>query len=73
MRKIIITLFSLLLAFTAFFLILYPILKKPEQRPAVNNFRECAAAGYPILENYPRQCKDTTGTTYIEPIMDSRP
>lgn len=73
MKKIIITLFSLLLAFSAFFLVLYPILKKPKTKPAVKNFQECMEAGYPIMESYPRQCKDSSGATFTEFILDSRP
>lgn len=72
-KKIIITLFSLLLAFAAFFLVLYPILKKSKTKPVVKSFRECMDAGYPVMEIYPRQCRDSAGTNFIEPIIDARP
>jgi hypothetical protein len=33
----------------------------------VRNFEDCAAAGNPVMESYPRQCK-ANGQTYIEEI-----
>lgn len=68
MKKIIITLFSLLLAFSAIFLAVYPMLKKPEVRPALKSFEECAAAGFPVMESYPRQCRDGAGVLHSEVI-----
>lgn len=35
----------------------------------VANFTECAAAGYPIMESYPRQCRAPDGVTYVEEIQ----
>lgn len=35
---------------------------------AVNNFSDCAAAGYPVMESYPQQCKTPDGQTFIEDI-----
>lgn len=32
----------------------------------VANFAECAAAGYPIMESFPRQCRTPEGITYTE-------
>ena len=34
----------------------------------MNSFGDCAKAGYPIMESYPRQCKTPDGTTYIEQV-----
>ena len=34
----------------------------------VSNFEECAAAGYLILESYPRQCKTPQGKSFTENI-----
>lgn len=38
----------------------------PEQK-IVENFQDCLAAGYPVLESYPRQCQ-ADGVTYFEDI-----
>ena len=68
MRRIIITLFSLLLAFSAIFLAVYPMLKKPKAKPALKSFEECVAAGFPVMESYPRQCRDGAGVLHNEAI-----
>ncbi|MEK9154880.1 MAG: Gmad2 immunoglobulin-like domain-containing protein [Patescibacteria group bacterium] len=43
----------------------------PEQINEIKNFKECALAGYPILESYPRQCRadNKTFIEEIEPII----
>jgi len=35
----------------------------------ITNFDECVAAGNPVMESYPRQCKDSDGQTFVEEIM----
>lgn len=37
-------------------------------KPEAQNFDECVAAGYPVLESYPRQCKTPDGKTFTEDI-----
>lgn len=39
----------------------------------INSFDECAAAGYPIMESYPRQCRTPGGRTFIslDDLFDS--
>lgn len=32
----------------------------------VTNFEECEAAGYPVMESNPRQCRTPDGTLYVE-------
>ncbi len=34
----------------------------------VDDFVTCEAAGYPVMESYPRQCKDKKGNIYVEEI-----
>lgn len=41
---------------------------EPIQNSTANNFEECLAAGYPVLESYPRQCKTLNGQTFVENI-----
>lgn len=31
----------------------------------INSFEACAAAGYPIMESYPRQCRTPDGRTFV--------
>lgn len=41
----------------------------PQQPQAVaaGSYDECAAAGYPILESYPTQCRTPDGQTFVNP------
>ena len=41
----------------------------PTELPiAVDNFETCVAAGNPIMESYPQQCRASDGTVYVEDI-----
>jgi hypothetical protein len=42
--------------------------KKNEATPVVSNFTECVAAGYPVMESFPRQCKTPEGRNFTEII-----
>jgi len=47
----------------------YYVFRSPRADTAViTNFEDCVAAGYPILESYPRQCKTPDGKTFVEDI-----
>ncbi|OGB74533.1 hypothetical protein A2V68_02905 [candidate division Kazan bacterium RBG_13_50_9] len=37
-------------------------------RSEVYNFTDCAAAGYPVMESYPRQCRTPSGQSFTEDI-----
>lgn len=36
----------------------------------INSFEECAAAGYPIMESYPEQCRTPDGRTFTRKISN---
>ncbi|MDD2935385.1 MAG: hypothetical protein PHX25_02835 [Candidatus Pacebacteria bacterium] len=39
---------------------------------AVTNFEECVAQGNPVMESFPRQCRDSkTGNSFVEEIGDT--
>ena len=40
---------------------------RPTTPPEINSFDDCAKAGYPILESYPRQCRAPDGRVFVEP------
>jgi glyoxylase-like metal-dependent hydrolase (beta-lactamase superfamily II) len=46
-----------------------PVEETPEEptEPSITNFEECAAAGNPVMESYPRQCT-ADGQTFVEEI-----
>ncbi len=39
----------------------------------ISDFDECAAAGYPVMESYPRQCRSRDDRTFIEVIKENNP
>jgi hypothetical protein len=41
---------------------------KTEKYPNISNFTDCANAGYPIAESYPRQCFGPDGQSFYEEI-----
>jgi hypothetical protein len=41
--------------------------------PTVTNYAECVAAGYPILETYPEQCRTPDGRTFTNPDATPQP
>lgn len=46
----------------------------PQQTQTVNSFQTCVDAGNPVMESYPRQCRDeTSGVTYTEEIAEQEP
>ncbi|NND87283.1 MAG: PQQ-dependent sugar dehydrogenase [Nitrosopumilus sp.] len=36
---------------------------------AINSFEDCFAAGFPIMESYPRQCRTGDGENFVEDII----
>lgn len=40
----------------------------PASISVVTNFEECAAAGNPVMESYPRQCNTPDGQHFVEEI-----
>lgn len=45
-----------------------PVVQQRESQPMVNSFEECAAAGYPIMESYPEQCRTPDGRNFVHEI-----
>ncbi len=72
MKKIIAILFFLLGAGVVIFLVMYPKFQDTKIQKNINSFEECAKAGYPIMESYPRQCRTTTGKYFVETLIPER-
>ncbi len=48
--------------------------KKVQTKTAtISSFAECAAAGYPVVESYPRRCRTPDGSNFIEEMIDESP
>lgn len=43
---------------------------EPSLDVGVDSFDECEAAGYPVMESYPRQCRTDDGTAFTEEITE---
>ncbi len=50
-----------------------PRAESPVPARAIKNFEECAAAGYPVGESYPRQCWTPDGKHFVEELNDTQP
>ncbi len=44
------------------------VTSKPLESAVISNFEECAAAGYPVMESYPRQCRTPDGRLFVEAV-----
>ena len=62
-KNILILIFVLLMAAVVFYI---PSLNQSDMK--INSFEECAEAGFPIMESYPRQCRDAEGNHFVEHI-----
>lgn len=43
------------------------------EEPTVLSFLDCEAAGYPVMESYPRQCRTPDGRLYVEELPAPEP
>lgn len=42
----------------------------PVDQGSITSFEECVAAGNPVMESYPRQCRSAGGGLFVEDIED---
>lgn len=40
------------------------------EKPIITNFEECAKAGYPVAESYPRECRTPDGGLFVEKVSN---
>jgi len=50
-----------------------PSITVPPFQPMVTSFEECVAAGNPVMESYPRQCRSADGQHFVEDISTQDP
>jgi hypothetical protein len=60
--KLIITIVLVTLGVYLFFVFDVPY------RDAADNFTTCVGMGNPVMESYPRQCRDKNGTLFVEEV-----
>ena len=51
--------------------VVWLVTKKNVPQPIITTFEECAAAGYPILETYPEQCRTPDGRSFTRMVESS--
>ena len=68
-KQIIGFLLFLLVAGMVIFFIMFPSYEQNKKIKATS-FKECADAGLPVMESYPRQCRDSFGNNFVEEISD---
>ncbi|MBN2101363.1 MAG: hypothetical protein JW716_00660 [Candidatus Aenigmarchaeota archaeon] len=44
--------------------------EQPTSGDGITNFDECTAAGNPVMEYYPRQCRTSDGITFTEEVIE---
>lgn len=44
------------------------VVDPPSAFTGINNFEECAAAGNPVMESYPEQCRTADGRLFVRVI-----
>lgn len=44
------------------------VVDRPAAIGDIDNFEECAAAGYPVMESYPEQCRTPDGRLFVRVI-----
>lgn len=42
-----------------------PVLPQHRDNTPINSFRDCADAGFPIMESYPEQCRTDDGLLFV--------
>ncbi len=47
----------------------FGFLRDKKEAGPILSFEDCASAGYPIMESFPRQCKTPDGRTFAEEIV----
>lgn len=50
----------------------YVDLERPLPLPVVSSFADCAKAGYPVMESFPRQCRTPDGRTFVEEVPEKK-
>ncbi len=69
---IVIIIMAILISMSAYVILNQQNVMLNQQRPSplqtITNFRECAQAGYPVGESYPRQCWTPDGGHFVEEV-----
>lgn len=67
-NKVYLGFFLFLFVCVAMVIVLYRQQEKSDKLSKIQTFQDCAAAGYPIMESYPRQCSLPNGKFFVETV-----
>ncbi len=70
-KKLLFFLFAFILL-AAIVFTFYTYGRKPKQ-PAITNFAQCVAAGYPVMQSYPPECTLPNGTFFVQSTVSDGP
>lgn len=59
---------GLVLTVVAAFLMAYRNTLEQQRVLSITTFEECAAAGYPVMESYPEQCRTPDGRLFVREV-----
>lgn len=51
---------------------LYTYLSNSSSEATITSFEECVAAGNPVMESYPRQCRAANGEVFVENLEEQQ-
>ena len=71
-KQIVALMFCLIAAGVVIFVIFYPSLKKNAAAPKINNFQQCVAAGYPVMQSSPPECNLPNGSFFTQQVVPER-
>jgi hypothetical protein len=64
---------TLLIALAGVVLLVVPGKEARAPGPEITNFEGCVAAGNPVMESYPRQCRTAEGVLFVEEVDPPAP
>ena len=53
-------------------MVIYDAAPRMNAPAPITNFEECVAAGNPVMESYPRQCRSADGQLFVEDISNNQ-
>lgn len=71
MEKKVLIILAIVVVLSAVGIVALYLRDRTDDRQVITSFEECAAAGFAIMESYPRQCRTDDGELFVEEIDDA--
>src|SRR3989344_4620306 len=69
MKRVILSIIILIVIVVFLVSIAFFFNSEDRENSFINSFEECVAAGYPVMESYPEQCRTPDGMLFIRNIV----